>query len=100
MLNKHVISLKRDSDMNPFPCYNCISSPQTERNGDCGKMDIENKGLDTFPSCEEYVTHLLNDHEEVSEKQLVAMRRRRFTRKSLTDKKVRKLEKKRWHNRP
>ena len=77
MLNKHLNSQKPDIRMNPFPCYHCGWNHLSE-----GKSRIhEKKGIDdevtrTFSSCEDYLSHILKDHPEVSEKHLIGMTRR------------------------
>ena len=64
--------------MNPFPCYHCGCNQLSE-----GKNRIhENKGIEdevtiTFSSCEEYLSHIIKDHPEVSEKHLIGMTRRK-----------------------
>ena len=89
MLNKHVVSLKCDNGIKPFPCFDCNWNPVTKvTNEDNDNEGTREKAPISFSSCDEFFIHLQNDHHEVSEKQLIGMNSRRSRNKGLEELKV------------
>ena len=63
--------------MNPFPCYHCgVNQLSGRKNKIHEKKGIDDEVTITFSSCEVYLSHILKDHPEVSEKNLIGMTRR------------------------
>ena len=89
MMNKHVVSLKCENGSKAFPCFDCIWNPVTKAaNENNDKEGPREKVPISFSSCDEFFIHLQNDHQEVSEKQLIGMNSRRSRNKGLEEQKV------------
>ena len=89
MLNKHAVSLRCDNGIKPFPCFDCIWNPVTKASNEVNdKKGAREKAQVSFSSCDEFFIHLQNDHQEVSEKQLIGMNSRRPRNKGLEEQKV------------